>query len=331
MSSNALQVSIALWENSRTRAILAGDIVPDGLRLIPTMIHPSEMFWRQLHFAEFDISEMSLSSLMIAADRGDYTWAAIPVFAMRRFFHTLPMVRRGSGIATPADLKGKRVGVPEYQQTAAIWARGILEDFFGVSATDVEWFMERGPDRSHGSATGFHPPEGVRLNQIPPDKDIGSMLASGELDATLLYIADRNLVDRSRRDISDVAEPLFPDVRAEERRFYDETGLYPINHTLVVRRSLLEQNPWIALNLYKAFEAGRERLHADAAAWLDPFVATGQLASVGSLGLANDPLAYGFGRSRREIETIAKYLHRSGLTSRQIAIEELFAPSTLEL
>ena len=274
---------------------------------------------------------MSLSSLMIAADRGDTVWVAVPVFAMRRFFHTMPMIRRGSGIAEPADLKGRRVGVPEYQQTAAIWARGILEDFFGVSATDVEWFMERGPDRSHGSATGFRPPEGVQLRQIPPDKDIGGMLASGELDATLLYIDNRNLVDRSRRDISELADPLFADRAAEERRFYRETGLFPINHTLVIRRSLFERHPWIVLNLYKAFDEARARLHAQAEAWLSPFVATGKLESLDRLGMAEDPMAYGFGKARREIEAIAAYLYRSGLTSRQVEISELFAPSTLGL
>jgi 4,5-dihydroxyphthalate decarboxylase len=272
-----------------------------------------------------------LSSLMIAADRGDRTWVAVPVFAMRRFFHTMAMVRRGSNIATPADLKGKRVGVPEYQQTAAIWSRGILEDYFDVSATEIEWFMERGPDRSHGSATGFQPPKGVHLNQIPPDKDIGSMLADGELDATLLYIDNRNLVDRSRRNIAEIAYPLFTDIGAEERRFYQETGLFPINHTLVIRRSLLERHPWIALNIYKAFDDARERLQAAASAWLQPFVATGQLESLSGLGNDDDPMAYGFSKAQREIEAIARYLHRSGLTSRQIDISELFSPSTLEL
>lgn len=331
MTRGRLEASIALWESSRTKPIIDGEIVPDGLSLIPTMIHPSEMFWRQLHFAEFDISEMSLSSLMIAADNGDFTWAAVPVFAMRRFFHTLPMVRRGSGISKPADLVGKRVGVPEYQQTAAIWARGILEEYFGVSARDIEWFMERGPDRSHGSATGFQPPEGVRLHQIPPEKNIGSMLATGELDATLLYIDNRNLVDRSRQPIDEIADPLFADRAAEERRFFSETGLFPINHTLVVRRSLLERHPWIALNLYKAFEEVRESLHAQARAWLEPFALTGDQNLLAGIGPGEDPMAYGFGKARREIESIARYLQEQGLTSRRVAIEEVFAPSTIEL
>lgn len=328
MTGPRLDISIALGDNARTRPLIDGRVQADGVRLIPTVVHPSEMFWRQLHFGDFDVSEMSLSSLFIAAARGDRTWVALPVYTMRRFFHTLIMVRRGAGIERPGDLVGRRVGVPEYQQTSAIWARGALEDFYDVRARDLEWFMERGPDRSHGSATGFTPPEGVRLHQIPPEKDIGTMLADGELDATLLYLNTQNLVDRARRGIDDVAEPLFRDRAAEERRYHSETGLFPINHALVIRRSLFERHPWLALNLFKAFDRARELVHATAAEWIDPFVATGLMPSP-SVGPADDPMPYGFARARREIETVAAYVHRQGLADRQVAIEEVFAESCL--
>lgn len=331
MSGNTIDVSVALSDNARTRPLIEGTVTAQGLRLIPTVVHPSEMFWRQLHFGDFDISEMSLSSLLIAAARGDRSWAALPIYTMRRFFHTSILVRRGAGIAAPADLRGRRVGVPEYQQTSAIWTRGILEDAFGVSARDIEWFMERGPDRSHGAATGFTPPEGVRLNRIPPEKDIGSMLASGELDATLLYLNDRNLVDRARLDISEIAEPLFKDALAEGRRYHAETGLYPINHAVVVRRSLLERHPWIALNLFKAFEAARERLQADAASWIQGFADTAALEDADALALDRDPMPYGFAKARRELEAVARYVHRQGLTDRVVALEEVFAESSVHL
>lgn len=330
MVRNRIEVSIALSANARTQPLIDGTVEADGLRLIPTVVHPSEMFWRQLHFGDFDISEMSLSSLLIAVAKGDRTWMALPIYTMRRFFQTMILVRREAGIDKPTDLIGRRVGVPEYQQTSAIWSRGILEDFYDVSPRDVEWFMERGADRSHGAATGFTPPEGVRLQQIPPEKDIGTMLASGELDATLLYINDRNLVDRSRLDVTEYAEPLFRDAGAETTRYYGETGLYPINHAVVVRRSLAEQHPWIILNLFKAFEAARARAQATATAWLQPFVETGQLA-MPAIGLQNDPMPYGFTRARREIEVLADYVHRQGLTDRCLALEEIFAESTLEL
>ena len=204
MSAPALELSIALSDNERTRPLLEGRVAPQGIRLVPTMVHPSEMFWRQLRFAEFDVSEMSMSSLIISVARGDTRWVAIPVFTMRKFFHTSIIVRTDFGIAAPADLRGKRIGVPEYQQTWAIWARGILQHEFGVHAREIEWFMERNPDKSHGGATGFAAPEGVRVNQIPPTTDMGEMLVRGELDGALHYLPEQNLVDRSKVDVSGV-------------------------------------------------------------------------------------------------------------------------------
>ena len=260
MTAPHLELSIALSDNERTRPLLEGRVVPQGIKLVPTMVHPSEMFWRQLRFAEFDVSEMSMSSLIIAVSRGDTRWVAIPVFTMRKFFHTSIIVRTDSGIAAPADLRGKRIGVPEYQQTWAIWSRGILQHEFGVHARDIEWFMERNPDKSHGGATGFTAPPGVRVNQIPPTTNMGEMLIRGELDGSLHYLVDNNLVDRSTVDVSGVTRYLFPDPAAEGRRFYAKTGLFPINHTVVVRRSLLESRPWIALNLYSAFVAAKEEI-----------------------------------------------------------------------
>src|SRR6516225_9574197 len=131
MTTSLLELSIALSDNERTRPLIEGRVVPQGIKLLPTMVHPSEMFWRQLRFAEFDVSEMSMSSLIISVSRGDTRWVAIPVFTMRKFFHTSIIVRTDSGIAAPADLRGKRIGVPEYQQTWAIWSRGVLQHEFG--------------------------------------------------------------------------------------------------------------------------------------------------------------------------------------------------------
>src|SRR5262249_43126610 len=180
----------------------------------------------------------------------------------REFFHARIVVRADAGISSPAELKGKRVGVPEYQQTAAIWGRGVLENEFGVHPRDMEFFMERVADKSHGGATGFKPPAGVTVHQIPMSTNIGEVLIAGQLDATLLYLTDRNLVDRSPIDPSAAkpVRPLFAHRAAEGRRYYAKTGIYPINHTVVVRRSLVEQHPWIALNLYSAFAAARAQV-----------------------------------------------------------------------
>ncbi|MCJ7594765.1 MAG: ABC transporter substrate-binding protein, partial [Desulfobacterales bacterium] len=134
-----ITLSMAISSNPRTWPILDGTVKPDGIDLVPTVLHPSEMFWRQLRYAEFDLSEMSLSSLMIAVSKGDDRWVGLPVFTTRRFFHAGILVRKDSGIESPADLKGKRVGVPEYQQTGALWARGVLQHEFGVEPKEMEF------------------------------------------------------------------------------------------------------------------------------------------------------------------------------------------------
>jgi 4,5-dihydroxyphthalate decarboxylase len=291
------------------------------------------MFWRQLRFGEFDVSEMSMSSLLISTARGPTPFVALPVFTTREFFHTRILVRTDAGIATPADLRGKRVGVPEYQQTAAIWSRGALQHEFGVVAREIEWFMERPPDKSHGGATGFKPPAGVKVTPIPPSTNIGAMLLERELDATLLYLTNPNLVDRSRIDLSRHPDirPLFADREAEGRRYYARTGIYPINHTVVVQRAVLERHPWIALNLYAAFAAARAMVIREASESLSPFFAVGLLGADARQAIGRDPMPYGMRAARPVLETIAQYVHEQGLTDRRVGLEELFAPSTMDL
>src|SRR5260370_39977125 len=188
MSRTRLALSIALSDNPNTGPLIDGAVVPEGISLTPTVIHPSEMFWRQLKFAEFDVSEMSMSSLLIATARGPTPWVALPVFTTREFFHTRMLVRADAGIASPADLKGKRVGVPEYQQTAAIWGRGVLENEFGVRPRDIAFFMERVPDKSHGGATGFKPPAGGGASPIPATAQICAIRLARQLAAPLPYL-----------------------------------------------------------------------------------------------------------------------------------------------
>jgi 4,5-dihydroxyphthalate decarboxylase len=328
-----LALSIALSDNPNTRPLIDGTVKAEGIDLMATVIHPSEMFWRQLRFAEFDVSEMSMSSLLISTARAPTPWVALPVFTTREFFHTRILVRADAGIASPADLRGKRVGVPEYQQTAAIWGRGVLENEFGVHPRDMEFFMERVADKSHGGATGFKPPAGVTVHPIPLDTNIGEMLIAGELDATLLYLTDRNLVDRSRIELAadKRVRPLFPDRAAEGRRYYAKTGIYPINHSVVIRRSLVERHPWIALNLFSAFAAARAQvLHAGGVA-LASFFDTGVIGGEVRSALANDPMAYGVKATRKVLDAIATYVRAQGLTDRVVKIEELFAAATLDL
>ena len=332
MTAANLELSIALSDNENTRAVLDGRIAPDGIRLIPTALHPSEMFWRQLKFAEFDVSEMSMSSLTIATAQGPTPWVAIPVFTTREFFHLRALVRVASGIAAPADLRGKRVGVPEYQQTAAIWGRGVLQHEFGVHAREIEWHMERTPDMSHGGATAFKPPEGVTIHRIPLATNIGEMMVRGELDATLLYLTNPNLVDRSRIDLSkdDRFRPLF-ERKVEGPRYYAKTGIYQINHGMVIRRSLHERYPWAAINIYNAFARARAEVTRARDTALHRHYEPGLIGDDVRRALATDPMGYGVKGNRTVLETITQYVHEQGLAARRVGLEELFAASTLDL
>jgi 4,5-dihydroxyphthalate decarboxylase len=173
----------------------------------------------------------------------------------------------------------------------------------------------------------------VTVNQIPASTNIGEMLTRGELDATLLYLTNPNLVDRSRIDLSadKRIRPLFADRAAEGRRYYAKTGLYPVNHTVVVRRTLIEQHPWIALNLYAAFASSRAAVLRGGQTGLTSHFETGLLGDDVRRAVATDPMAYGVKATRKVLETIADYVHAQGLAARRVRIEELFAPQTLDL
>jgi 4,5-dihydroxyphthalate decarboxylase len=328
-----LQLSLIMGANDRSRPVLDGSISPDGIELTCTAAHPSEIFWRQLHFQEFDVSEMSLSSLLMAMAHGNRDWVGLPIFTSRRFFHTGAWVRADAGITAPGDLKGKRVGVPEYQQTAALWSRGVLKHEFGVEAEDLEWWMERTEERSHGGATGFQPPAGIRFNRIPGDQSIGTMLVEGKLDATLLYLTDNNLVDRSRVTLENNPNfrLLFSNPDAEGQRYFEKTGIFPINHGMVVRRSIYEQHPWVALNIFNAFRQAKERVAARMREMVSTHVELGLLGPDARKALSIDPYPYGVKSNLKVLETVAQYSYEQGLTPRLMPLEEIFAPSTLDL
>lgn len=328
-----LQLGITLTSNPRTRPILEGMVTPEGIDLIPTVLHPSEMFWRQLRFADFDASELSFSSLMIAKSKGDERWVGLPVFTTRHFFQTWILVRRDAGIGSPADMKGKRVGVPDYQQTAALWSRGILEHEWGVAPKDMEFWMERLPSLSHGGATGFKPPPGVTVHQIPREKNIGSMMLSGELDATLHYSVDPNLVDRATADLWNHPGigPLFPDPFAEGARYYRKTGIFPINHGMAIRKELVDRHPWVVLNLYKAFERANDIADKQRLEHVELHLAARLLGPEAEEALRTPLLRHGIKANRNVLETAARYSLEQGLTPRLMGLEEVFAASTMDL
>jgi 4,5-dihydroxyphthalate decarboxylase len=330
----ALSLSVALSDNAMTAPIHRGQVSPEGIDWTVSAVHPSEMFWRQLKFADFDISEMSLSSMTIAASHGIRDWVAIPVFTTRRFFHTAVVVRTAAGIESPADLVGKRVGVPEYQQTAAVWTRGALLHEFGVAPEQMTWFMERPPELSHGGATDFSPPPGVKLSYISPETNVGELLRSGELDAAVVYIAHRNLVDRSRSEAGAISgvRTLFADPVAEGIRYHQATGILPVNHVVVARASLLADHPWIALNVYSAFLEAKRLAQEPVLDGLQPWQQLGVMPADDMAALRSvDPLPYGIAAQGKVLGALSDYLVEQGLARVKVDIAALFAPSTLAL
>jgi 4,5-dihydroxyphthalate decarboxylase len=327
-----LHLSIGMASNPRTWPVLNGQVTADGIDLVPSVVHPSELFWRQLRFGDFDVSEMSFSSLMMARANGDERWVGLPVFTTRRFFHTEILVRRDSGIEKPADLKGRRVGVPEYQQTAALWTRGILQHEFGVAPREMEFWMERMPSHSHRGATGFTAPPGVTIDQIPPEKNIGTMMLSGELEATLLYIVDPNLIDRSTADLWHHPEikPLFPDIVSEGTRYYRQTGIYPINHGMVIKREIVEKHPWTVLNLLKTFEYANEIANEQRLEHVSYHLAAGLIPRETKGELAKSIVMHGISANRHVLETAAQYSFEQGLTPRLVKLDEVFAASAMD-
>jgi len=329
-----IQLSIAMAANPRTYPILNGHVTADGIDMVASPVRASELFWRQLSFFEFDVSEMSMSSLMMITAGGDDRWVALPIFTTRSMFHTGILVRKDRGINRPEDLKGKKLSVPEYQQTAALWTRGVLLHEFGVSDKDVEFWMERTPDHSHAHAVGFKAPPGVTIHQIPKEKTSGEMILSGELDGALYYLqgGGTNLIDRSPTNLRNHPDvkTLFPDPVAEGARYFGKTGIFPINHGMVIKRSLHEKHPWIALNLYKAFERANAIAEAQRMEYAAYHFEAGLLAGAERKALATPLISHGIRTNRKTLETIAQMSNEQGLTPRRIKLEDMFAASVME-
>ena len=313
-----------------TRLILEGAVIPDGIDLIPSDVYSGELIWRQLRSAEFDIAQMSVTALLMLAERGDSPWVALPVFPFRSFHHSRFQVREDANIQEPKDLHGKNIGVSEYMMTAAVWSRGVLKDEFGVEAEKITWYQER--LESIGKEFGYQAPAGVIIHQIPQEKTIRSMLAAGELDGSAIAVAGTTLLDRTGVSVSALPKmrPLFPDPVAESARYFQKTGISPINHCVAVRKSVLERHPWVALNLYHAFLAAKDQLIAPARELVESYFQFGYLPLEGRQSLAADPFPYGIKANRKALETMARYSYEQNLTSRLVGLEEIFSPNTID-
>jgi 4,5-dihydroxyphthalate decarboxylase len=324
--------------NERVEPLMNGTVQVEGVELVPTYSHPAETFWRQLKFGEFEVAEMSMSSFLIARSQGS-DMIALPVFPSRRLFQTELSYHVESGITKPEDLTGKRLGVAEYQQTAALWIRGILEHDFGVSQYKIHWYMERSEEMSHGSATGFKPPPGISFNRIAQNKSLASTLLENELDVAHVaspWVLQANALDRSSRiggkgDWNNI-KPLFPDRMAEGARFYKTHGFLPVNHAYIVRGDIYKKYPWVAFNLYNGFvkakALAREKLieRIPLALFFGP-----EYAAMTRELIGDDPFPFGIKANKTMLDTITGFSYEQGLTPRRMQAEELFAESTLDL
>src|SRR5215211_4219126 len=245
-----VRISLACWDYDRTRGILEGRIRPEGLSVDYIVLPPEEAFFRMARFREFDVAELSLSTYVVSCRRTDPPFVAVPVFPSRSFRHSGIYVRPGGGIERPDDLRGKRVGVAEYQLTANVWIRGILAEHHGLPARDVTYVTGGLEDPKRIEKLELDVPASIRVEPAPPGMTLSELLARGELDAIYSPRAPTG------------AARLFEDFPAVERGYFEETRIFPIMHVLAIRSELYERNRWVARSLFKAFSAARDEATA---------------------------------------------------------------------
>ena len=322
-----LRLTLAAWDYDRIRPLFDGRIQPEGIEIAPIVSRPSETFFRMLRHQEFDVSELSLSNYTMLRAGGDEKFVAIPVFPSRLFRHSCIYVNKAAGINEPKDLAGKKIGVPEYSMTAAVFARGMLLHEYGVTPDSIEWFSGTQDGLQRPSRIDFDLPESVVLHRMPAEQDMGPMLDTGEIDAIISPNAPHSLADAASP-----VRRLFPDYRTTEKEYFERTGIFPIMHTIVFRREIYEANPWAAPSLYEAFVKAKQWAYAqlvetDALKLTLPWVVAEVEETRRIMG--HDFWPYGIEPNRVALEALPQYLYEQNLITRVPEIEELFAPNTL--
>ncbi len=322
-------ITIACGNYDRTQAIKDGVVKVEGCAVTYLPLYPEEIFHRAFKFQEFDVSEISFSSFIRTVAAGTSAYVGIPAFVSRIFRHSGIYVRADAGIRSPQDLRGKRIGLPEYQITAVVWMRGMLQHEYGVHPSEIHWRSGGQEQPGRHERTPLKPIPGLDLRPIGLDQTLVEMLRRGELDALFTARAPSSFL---------AGEPhitrLFPDTRAAEMAYYQKTGLFPIMHLIGIRKTLVEQYPWLATSIYKAF------LEAKAIAMTNlcdvnallvslPFLEAETRETMAAMG--NDFWKYGVHENLREIEALTQYIHEQGLADRKVAVEELFAHPTFDM
>ncbi len=322
-----LQLSVAMGDYDRNRALFDGRVQIDGCDPVYMLLSPEEMFFRAMRSRDFDITELSFSSYLVKHSRGDCPYIAVPVFLSRAFRHTSIYVRKDR-IRRPEDLKGRRIGIPEYQLTAIVWARSILQDDYGISPEDVTWVRGGIDQPGRPEKIKLELPPGVKIESAPEHKTISDLLHEGEIDG---FIAPRPPSGAAARN-PNVAW-LFDDPTAVAKDYYRRTGIFPIMHVVGIRKELAQQHRWLPGAVFKAFSESKARaleLLEDTSATKVtlPFVEEQLKAARETLG--QDFWSYGVEANRRTLEAFLHHHHAQGLSSRKVALEGLFDPSTYE-
>jgi 4,5-dihydroxyphthalate decarboxylase len=321
-------MTLGCWNYDRTRALMDGRIQPEGIDLNYINMPVEETFFRMLRHREFEAAEMSLSSYTVSLFSKDRPFIAIPVFPSRFFRHSCIYVNTSSGIREPKDLVGKRVGNPEYQMTAPAWIRGILSDEYGVPVTSVTYCVGGEEEPGRPEKLKLDLPPAIKVERIGEHQTLSAMLAAGEIDA--LYTAR---TPSSYRNGGGKVKRLFENYVEVEKDYYRRTKMFPIMHTVVIRREVYEANPWAAQSLYKAFCAAQQETYRDleetaALKTMLPWAMAHLEEARRELG--EDYWSYGFEKNRETLATFLRYSHEQGLSKHLLKPEELFAPETLE-
>jgi len=323
-----IHLTLACEDYDRTRALRDGRVKPDGIQLNYLVLPVEEIFWRMLRYEEFDVAELSMGAFLVAAAQGRRSFVAIPVFPSRTFRHRCIFVNTSSGIERPEDLRGKRMGVPEYTMTASVWLRGLLQHDYGIAPEEIYWFQGGEEQPGRKDRVDFDLPPKIRLEVIPHDSTLNQMIESGEIDALMSPRMPTCFLRGSPR-----VRRLFPDFKQTEMDYFRRTGIFPIMHAIVIRKGVCEENPWAAQSLYKAFCDAKDLCFSQiydsnilrvSLPWdIAEYEETARL-------MGHDYWPYGFAVNRHVLETLHSYLFEQGLIKQKLGLEKLFAPSTLE-
>ena len=327
---SALQLSFACWDYDRTRAIQNGQVQVEGVDLNFVPLRVEETFYRMLRHQEFDVAEMSLSSYVMTLCQDDPPFIAIPIFPSKFFRHGNIYVNTNSGVESPADLKGKKVGNPEYQMTACVWQRGIMAEHYGVPVDSVSYRTGGIDEPGRIEKLPLDLPPNFDVTPVPDNQCLSDMLETGELDAIYAAVAPSCFYRRKSPSV----RRLFPGYREVEAAYYRQTGIMPIMHTVVIRRDVYERNRWVAQSLTKAFYQAQELVFDDlvetaALKYMLPWLIAEAERTREVFG-KDDFWEYGLEANRTTLETFLRYSHEQGLAKRMFEPSELFAPESLE-